>query len=494
MSSQVLVFSENDAFVDVIRNQVGDLPFEYRHIRSALEIKKIEITYKPYVVLIDSPSDKTILLQIYDGVYDRFRNSKIIVLYDKSLSFEVDQIGGRKQNMTFLQYRFEGEVLLSLLLEYVPVELPTKKLKLEHMNPISMSDLRASDKLAFDLYLHMPLNNKLLLYRNKNTTLNETQLENFSKFGIHDLFVRKTDMRAVRQYFADKLKKTFGSKKLSKTEKRLQLQKDVRDIFGNFFDPSISNFSQNKIIFETCKKIVGQFITEISPHPGVYEKILFYTSQNRTNYAHAANVSVYCGLFAIALGYEDVEAAAIGGLLHDIGIASLPEGITDKSWDEMKDDEKRIYRTHTDAGLKFIDNKKLITMENVRLIISQHHERMDGTGYPSGLKKDQIDPYVRLAQIADELDELTSITPRSKLMSPAHALDHMITTNKEPHESERFDSDILLQLKSVLMPPAVTKIELDNVRDIFSKPVDINDPNINEKDVRRRRRAPTRRG
>ncbi len=488
MSNSVLIYSENENFFDSIQRIVGDLPYEFRTLHTLQDVKKLELGYKPVVAIIDIPNDKATLVSIFEVMYERYRNARLVFVFEKVLPFELEKIGGRKQNMTFLQHPFEDEMLISLLLENAPVEIPTKMLKVDYFNPISISDIRPTDKFGFDLYFYMPANNKMLLYRKKNSELSKDQIDNFQKFRIHDLFVRKNDMHQVRKYLGDRLKNTFGNKKISKTERRMQLQKQIRDIFGNFFDPATLTFAQSRIILETCKQVMGKFITEISPHPEIYEKILHYTAQNRGNFNHAVNVSVFAGLFAIALGHEDVESAVIGGLLHDIGISSLPADISDKTWDTMSEGEKSLYKTHPDAGLKILENKKTVAMDNVKRIVGEHHEFMDGSGYPKGLKKEQINVYARICQIADELDELTSVRPRHRSISPGDALDSMLAQNSYRSDKEKFDQEMLTLLREKLMPPATVSADDTKIRDIFSKPVNIKNPTPDTADLKRRRR------
>lgn len=490
MNPSILVYSKNEKLIENIKNIIGELPYDFRIIESIEAAKKIEHSYKPQIILIDLPKEKSELVKIHGFIYDRFRLARIIALYTQTMPYGPEELGGRRQNLTFLNLTFESDLLISFLFELATVLIPDKKLKPVYMTPISLSDFRTSDKFNFDIYLHMPSNNKFLLYRKKNSSLNIKQITNFQKFKVYDLFVKKSEIALVRQYFSNKLKETFGSKSMPLTEKRLLLQKQVRDIFGSFFDPSLSDYGRNRAILENCKKVAEQFILQISPNPKIYDKILAYTSQNKTNYNQAINVSVFSSLFAIALGYDDIEAASIGGLLHDIGVSALPESITDKSWEQLDDKEKLIYQSHPEKGLKIIENKKIIVSDSIKKIIFQHHERMDGTGYPAKIKKDSIDIYARICGVAIELNDLTSMGPNRKPMNPGQALEHMLANNFK-NGGERLDHDILLKLKDVLSTPKV--IDIDRVRSSFDKPLSLKNPNASNDDLRRRRRQVTRR-
>jgi HD-GYP domain-containing protein (c-di-GMP phosphodiesterase class II) len=150
----------------------------------------------------------------------------------------------------------------------------------------------------------------------------------------------------------------------------------------------------------------------------------------------------------------------------------LPEEIANKTYDTMSPEEKSIYHTHPIEGLKLIQNKKVIAGEGVNALLIQHHEFMDGSGYPYGLRKDRIHLMARICQIADELDELTSVkTGKQATLSPLEALSHMITKNITSTGGEKYDSVLLEQLKGIFKVPSSRPMDMKNVKELFERPV-----------------------
>jgi HD-GYP domain-containing protein (c-di-GMP phosphodiesterase class II) len=185
---------------------------------------------------------------------------------------------------------------------------------------------------------------------------------------------------------------------------------------------------------------------------------------------------------------KEIEPISIGALLHDIGVASLPKYLANKDVSKMSPEELTVFKTHPSSGLKLLEGKKVLASEEVKAIIGQHHENMDGSGYPAGLRKEQIKDCARIVQIANALDRLTCVRPgQNAPLTPAAAIDKMMAENSP---SEKFDNDMLTKIKGLLCPPNEKLININEVRDNFSKPVTMppNPDAVDVNDTTRKRR------
>lgn len=131
-----------------------------------------------------------------------------------------------------------------------------------------------------------------------------------------------------------------------------------------------------------------------------------------------ALVSVSLGQ-ALGLDQADLLALYRGGFLHDIGKISVPDAILRKPG-PLTEAEWEIMRAHTLRGEEIC--RPLKTLAPVLPIIRHHHERWDGTGYPDGLRGEQIPLLARILQIADIFDALTSARPYKPALSKQEAL------------------------------------------------------------------------
>ncbi len=127
-------------------------------------------------------------------------------------------------------------------------------------------------------------------------------------------------------------------------------------------------------------------------------------------HGHAERVRDYALLLAAYVGLpnDEWEVLRKGALLHDIGKISVPDAILEKPGPLTKD-EFEIVKLHTVQGAHIVE--PLRSIRSVIPLIRSHHERLDGRGYPDGLRGDEIPPIVRILSVADIYDSLASLRP-----------------------------------------------------------------------------------
>lgn len=125
---------------------------------------------------------------------------------------------------------------------------------------------------------------------------------------------------------------------------------------------------------------------------------------------HQAKVARLSVAAAQHLGWsqERIEGLRLGATIHDIGKVSLPMEILNRPG-RLRDAEMELIREHPATGAQILKNARF--QWPIQEMISQHHERMDGSGYPLGLKGDEIIPEARLIAVADVLEAMTSHRP-----------------------------------------------------------------------------------
>jgi HD-GYP domain-containing protein (c-di-GMP phosphodiesterase class II) len=144
-------------------------------------------------------------------------------------------------------------------------------------------------------------------------------------------------------------------------------------------------------------------------------------------YMHSLNVCVYSVLLGMAYGYnsEELTTLGLGALLHDVGKTQIsmqvllkPGQLTDREYEEMK--------RHTERGFFLLKDEP-----NIPLIVAhcayQHHERLNGSGYPRGLKGDEIHEYAKWIGIVDSYDAMTSHRVYRDAMLPHRAVETLYT-------------------------------------------------------------------
>ena len=136
---------------------------------------------------------------------------------------------------------------------------------------------------------------------------------------------------------------------------------------------------------------------------------------------HCERLSDYSSRLGRFLGLSPPEVVALrrGGIVHDIGKVAVPDSILLKPG-PLTREEQEVMRQHTIVGQRICAPLK--SFQLVLPVIRHHHEKRDGSGYPDGLKGDDIPLTARILQIVDVYDALTTRRPYKRAMPPAEAL------------------------------------------------------------------------
>jgi len=152
-------------------------------------------------------------------------------------------------------------------------------------------------------------------------------------------------------------------------------------------------------------------------------------------FLHCRNVSLLTVMLAQEMGYngKGLKEIALGALLHDIGKLIVPKSILDKP-SSLNEDEYNLMKKHPEYGMKILETYSL--SENIRMPIIQHHERLGGTGYPFGLKADEIHPNAQIVAVADVFDALISDRPYRRSLPLGQSIEIIITGKEKDFSQE----------------------------------------------------------
>jgi HD-GYP domain-containing protein (c-di-GMP phosphodiesterase class II) len=145
-------------------------------------------------------------------------------------------------------------------------------------------------------------------------------------------------------------------------------------------------------------------------------------NKDEYTYLHSLSVAALCISFGQHLGLESgqIKALGIGGLLHDIGKVRMPLGVLNKPG-PLTEKEFESMKTHVAHGNRILQDTTGVDEFSI-CVCHHHHERLDGTGYPDGLKGDEISKFGQIAAIVDIYDALTSERCYKDAMPPTDAL------------------------------------------------------------------------
>ena len=159
--------------------------------------------------------------------------------------------------------------------------------------------------------------------------------------------------------------------------------------------------------------------------------------RDRYTAGHTRRVTKYALMIADRIGISASERKwlALSGILHDIGKIGIRDKILNKDGPLAKEEFESM-KTHTILGAEIVE--KVSSLEKVIDGILYHHEKLDGTGYPHGLKGDEIPVFARIIAVADTYDAITTDRPYRKGMASEAAFQEL-----ERNRGTQFDPEIV---------------------------------------------------
>ncbi len=159
---------------------------------------------------------------------------------------------------------------------------------------------------------------------------------------------------------------------------------------------------------EKVEPVVERMIESIFRNQDALISIARIKQLDEYTYMHSMSVCVLMLSFGKHLGYgpQELKEVGIGAMLHDVGKMKIPLEILNKN-KKLSDNEYAQMKRHVEYSNLLLEDTQGIKATSV-IVASQHHERVDGTGYPGGIKGNNISTYGQAAAIADVYDAMTS--------------------------------------------------------------------------------------
>lgn len=177
-------------------------------------------------------------------------------------------------------------------------------------------------------------------------------------------------------------------------------------------------------------------------------------------YFHALNVAVLSMLLANALGLDrrDLRHIGFAAILHDVGLCEVPDQVLAKAT-PLNKVEQVVYEAHVRASVKMA--KKLGLRPQVLTIIAQHHERVDGSGYPEGLKGNDLALPSRIVALVNAYDNLCNPRGGGKGMTPYEALSFLFAKQREQFGEQLVQ--MLVRCLGVYPPGTLVRLTDDRI-------------------------------
>jgi HD-GYP domain-containing protein (c-di-GMP phosphodiesterase class II) len=204
---------------------------------------------------------------------------------------------------------------------------------------------------------------------------------------------------------------------------------------------------QNTRVLELyeIRGVVQKIIEDILDNKDVLLHLTDIYARNDYTFGHSVNVCLISTMIGVKMQLEEQQLTELstGAILHDVGMLSVPPGLLNKKV-KLTSEEWELTKGHTNSGFDILRMQGTVPLA-VSHVAYQHHENFDGTGYPRGLRGDNIHQYARITAVADIYDAMSA----GRTYRPA----------RMPHEVY----EVIVGSRGTMLDPQIVDIFLDNV-------------------------------
>ncbi|AGF55426.1 HD-GYP domain-containing protein (c-di-GMP phosphodiesterase class II) [Clostridium saccharoperbutylacetonicum] len=220
-------------------------------------------------------------------------------------------------------------------------------------------------------------------------------------------------------------KKVSVKKKVANYEKEKQyirVQEEFKEIAFKLQKTFRQLINDDEIAMHEVREFAKKIQSELTPSSIVIKNIVLYGSGDDSIYRHSVNVAALSAIIGKWIGYDHAKLNSLvySAILHDYGKTKIDRELLKKEA-TLTTNEFNVIKTHAQLGYKFVKEIKQLDT-SVSYGVLMHHERLDGSGYPLGLKDEAIHAFARIIAIADVFDAMNSDRGYKKKRLPFEAL------------------------------------------------------------------------
>lgn len=268
------------------------------------------------------------------------------------------------------------------------------------------------------------------------TLLDDFQIQGLFNHGIMGIFVREGEDEEVtateneaKIVIPQSVQNTIEKVRVE-DRARVQLSESVKKrvsegiqfLYSSTEDPNFAQATGN---------ITGELMKALEDNHAIAVDVGALKISDEYTFKHSVDVATMSMVIAKKHGLDDAMVREIGiaGLLHDVGKSKIPNGILNKP-DRLDDNEFAIMKMHSTFGYQILKEKNSFN-DQILLGVLQHHEKLNGRGYPMGVPESKIHLYARIIAVADIYDALVTERPYKKSFSKRDAIEMIMAMTGE---------------------------------------------------------------
>lgn len=284
------------------------------------------------------------------------------------------------------------------------------------LRAVSVEDLVPGMVLARTL-----TNDDMIVVLSENTVLTKAHITRLTFLNIPVVYV-KDDYELSKNYQTAAAIFNRGNAFVKDYSNIVESAQEI------FRDIEKGNFPQEK-----TQNVVNTQISPLSKNSGAIDHLYDLNHLAGDVYQHSLRVAILAGVIAkwMRFDWRKSRDLILAGFLHDIGKTKFEQRLLDKNVERLKGDDLEAYMQHTMDGHHILNSVPGIS-DGVKLAAMQHHERMDGSGFPFNCMGPDIHEYARIIAVADIYDNITTerqgYVKKTPFAAIAYLTEHLYTT------------------------------------------------------------------
>lgn len=290
----------------------------------------------------------------------------------------------------------------------------------------------------------------------RKSVLDDYVIQGLMRLNIQGVYIREgSEDEVAEKSISVRAMETI--EKFSKPDPaKISLSESVKERVSQGMQYMFNN-PREKSCISVASSISNELMKAIMDNDALAVDIGVLKVSDEYTFKHSVDVASMAMIIAKRNNMSDKDVYQIGvsGLLHDLGKCDIPNEVLNKPG-RLTDEEFGIIKKHPVYGYNILKDKKDIPNE-VLLGVLQHHEKIDGSGYPMGVKMDKMGIYAQILAVADIYDALVTERPYKKGFSPRDAVEMIMSMTRELDVKA-----IRLLLNSVILYPVGSEVLLSN--------------------------------
>lgn len=291
----------------------------------------------------------------------------------------------------------------------------------------------------------------------KGAFLDDFQIEYLHERGIGGVYIQEgePDPEELEMNISEETKAVIEKSRVQDRAK-VTLTESVRKRVGEGVQYLYSN-AESEGFMEATNNVTNELMSAIFENDAVAVDVGMLKVSDEYTFKHSVDVATMSMIIAKKHGLKDEEIRELGisGLLHDVGKSKIPNEVLNKPG-KLTDEEFALMKQHSLFGFEILKKRNQFSDGIIRGVL-QHHEKMNGKGYPLGVPAEKIHKYARIISVADVYDALVTERPYKKAFSKRDAVEMIMAMTGD------LDIDVMQSfLGSVILYPVDSVVELSN--------------------------------